>query len=129
MMFGRRTLVAAMVLVALCGGCGTIDNIRRPVMPAPNSTDAQVCRVYGGVRGHWAAIADYPWRDTPCVLDYIVLPAMAVVDLGLSAVGDTFTLPYTIGAELWRAYHRQSASSPEVMSFDPVADSVPVPIP
>ena len=111
MLFGRRSLVAATVLAALSSGCGTVDNIRRPVMPAPNSTNAQVCRVYGGVRGHWDAITDYSWHETPCVLDYALLPVMAAVDLGLSAVGDTFTLPYTVGAEVWRLFHRQDAPS------------------
>ncbi|HEY1188523.1 MAG TPA: YceK/YidQ family lipoprotein [Gemmata sp.] len=89
-----------------------MDNIRRPVYPpGQNSTDDQVCRVYGGVRGHWGEIADYPWRDAPTVLDYIVIPAMAIVDLGLTAVGDTFTLPYTIGVEVWRATHPNGKTS------------------
>lgn len=118
----------AVILSASGAGCGTVDNVRRPVLrPAPNTPDDKLCRVYGGLRGHWDAITDYPWRNPPTWLDYVVIPAMAIVDLGLTAVGDTFTLPYTVGAEVWRALHPEgkAPSAPLVVEV-PV---VPVPVP
>lgn len=127
-MTGRSALAAAVALAGLGGGCGTVDNIRRPVLPPPNNPNAQVCRVYGGVRGDWAVMAEYPWGNAPTFLDYIVVPAMAVADLALTGVGDTVTLPYTAAAEARRALDHSAASSPlplPVTVSDPNPDPAP----
>jgi hypothetical protein len=49
--------------------------------------------VYGGVRNDWAALKMAASADATMTWPY--LPFVAV-DLPLSAVGDTLTLPYTL---------------------------------
>ena len=128
-MCGRKMLVGAALVAALGGGCGTVDNVRRPVYPLPNSSNAQVCRIYGGVRGDFGVMTEYPWRTTPSVIDYVALPAMAGVDLVLSAIGDTITLPYTCGVEVWRAFRPDPPAREVLIEPAPSPVSVPVPVP
>ncbi|QEG27734.1 hypothetical protein GobsT_24940 [Gemmata obscuriglobus] len=125
-MGGRNKLVIAALAAALGGGCGTVDNVRRPVYPLPNSPNTHVCRVYGGVRGDFGMMTEYPWRDTPSFIDYIVLPVMSAIDLGLSAFGDTVTLPYTVGVEVWRAFNPDPPPPRESLQV-PVTVAEPAP--
>lgn len=128
-MTGRRALMLAAALAALAAGCGTFDNVRRPLYPAPNGTDEQVCRVYGGVRGTWSTVTEYPWRDTPSYLDYVVIPLMAALDLGLSGAADTLTLPYTVGVEVWRTVNPTPPPELVPAKVDPVPVPAPGPVP
>ena len=127
-MSGRGVVVALGLAVLGCG-CGTVHNVRRPTLPPAESPGAEVCRVYGGVRGDWDAATDYPWRTTPTWVDYVVLPALATVELGLTALGDTVTLPYTVVAEVRRALAGPGATQPPVpvpVVADPGAGPKPV---
>lgn len=128
-MCGRKMFVGAALLAALASGCGTIDNVRRPVYPLPNSTNVQVCRVYGGVRGDFSVMTEYPWRTTPSIIDYVVLPLMAVFDLALSTAGDTVTLPYTGGVEVWRWFRPDPPPRQVLIEPPPKPATVPVPVP
>ena len=73
-----KMLVGMCLCLALCG-CGTVDNMMG-IHGEP--------RVYGGVRRDFQEVAA---RN----------PA-AVLDVPLSAVGDTVTLPLTVGKALRR---------------------------
>lgn len=125
-MTGRGALVAV-TLAALAGGCGTVHNCRRPTLPPADAPGADVCRAYGGVRGDWDAITDYPWRTTPSWLDYVVVPALAATDLGFTAFGDTITLPYTAVAEVRRALAGPGATSAPPPRPAERVDVAPVP--
>ncbi len=100
-MVGRKSLAAALLASAIGGGCGTVDNLRQPTVAPTSNPDAPICRVYGGVRGDWAAMSTYPWDKVTCTADYLLVPIMGF-DLIFTFVGDTFTLPYTAGTEIWR---------------------------
>jgi hypothetical protein len=108
------------LVAALCGGCGTLDNIKRPTFAPPNKPDAKVVRIYGGVRGDWGIMTDYNWSRTVSYADYVFIPLLASGDLVFDVVGDTVTLPYTAVAEIRRATRRPNA---------PAAPAVPEPLP
>jgi hypothetical protein len=117
----RRTPLALVLIAALVGGgCGTMDNVKRPTFPPPQNSQAPVCRFYGGVRGDWTLATEYPWSRTPSYLDYVIIPVMMVINLGLDVAGDTVTLPYTLVAEGRRAYGSPSSSA-EPTGSAPVA--------
>ena len=121
----RRTPLAVLLAATLLGGgCGTIDNLRRPAVAPANAPSAPVCRVYGGVRGDWAVISDYPWESVETYLDYVTVPLLAAGDLVFDVIGDTLTLPYTAVEVYRRATHRPAAPA-EVVE---VAD-IDVPLP
>jgi uncharacterized protein YceK len=124
----RTPLALALAVALLGGGCGTIHNLKQPTVAPPDAPTAPVCRAYGGVRGDWPVIWDYPLSQTKEYVDYVLIPLWATVDLAFSAFADTFTLPYTAAAELRRALDRP-AKEP-VAEFTPVVVSEsPVPIP
>lgn len=116
----RLTALALVsVAAALGAGCGTVHNCKSPTYPPPGNPDASVCRVYGGVRGDVAVMAELPWRHLPTYLDYVTIPVMCAVDLVCTGVGDTVTLPYTGWAELRRAFRDPPAPTPAVVEVAP----------
>ncbi|MBP3955539.1 YceK/YidQ family lipoprotein [Gemmata sp. G18] len=131
-MIGRKSLAVGLVASALGGGCGTVDNLRQPTVAPVRNPDATVCRVYGGVRGDWAAMSAYPWDRVTCTADYLLVPMMGI-DLFFTFVGDTFTLPYTIGTEAWRLVgnptpHDDSVRSAPVVTGTAPLNTTPVPV-
>ena len=94
----RVTLLAAAAACAL-GGCGTLSNV------GPGDCGAHSPKkVYGGVREDAAAVVEYGQKvggasnpgeaaSTAALGLYFL-----AVDMPLSAVGDTLTLPWTIAA-------------------------------
>lgn len=108
------TSLAMVILIFATSGCGTIDNIvgagTPPADPAVKIDPANV--VYGGVKQD----AEYAWEQLhPYALAASfsgapggpVMPILglcALIDLPLSAIGDTVTLPVTIPA----TYERRS---------------------
>jgi hypothetical protein len=119
----RTSLALVLVLAAVGGGCGTLDNVKRPTVAPPHKPDAPVCRVYGGVRSDWDIIWDYPLSRAPSPVDYVAIPVLAAGDLFFAFVGDTLTLPYTAYEEVRRAFFPPSAAS----EFEPVVVSESVP--
>jgi len=114
-----RALACGIVALALTG-CGTVGNLREP-------RDAQV---YGGVG---IAVEDFrTGREGQTLLPWIVWPLRAL-DVPLSAIGDTLTLPVAAAAQL----NRMSDSEPPVSAeekkywreFWGVEDSRPLPVP
>src|SRR5687768_16376702 len=92
--FARRLSAALLPLLA---GCGTVANL----VPVPPATGEM--RVYGGVAtdldtarqmSAGAAATDDPVERCLCYAN----AALAVLDVPLSAVGDTLTLPVTVAA-------------------------------
>lgn len=102
-----QTKWAGFALVAfLSGGCGTAHNLNSssgwslPVGPGQESPPTpSVTRVYGGVREDYASLTGMKWNDEYSFLNLFFIP-LYLVDLPLSAVGDTLTLPLSIGAEV-----------------------------
>jgi uncharacterized protein YceK len=91
-----RTFTLGLLALALTG-CGTVGNLREP-------RDAQV---YGGVG---IAIDDFRTsHEGRTVLPWLVWPLRAL-DVPLSAIGDTVTLPVAVFAEL----NRLSDSEPRL---------------
>lgn len=76
-----RTNLIVVLSVCTCG-CGTYRNLK--------STSRANMTAYGGVRADIEAL-----NSPPSELTMIVKP-FAVIDLPLSLVGDTLTLPLTI---------------------------------
>jgi uncharacterized protein YceK len=124
-MVGRATFVVGAALAAATAGCGTLDNIKRPAVAPPSNPNAPVCRVYGGVTGEFKVIASFPKESIATPLDYVIIPVLATIDLALTVVGDTVTLPYTIGVEVRRAVRPSSGTPPP----PPEATNAPVPPP
>lgn len=107
----RTTLVLVLVAAAASGGCGTLDNIQRPCVAPPEKPDGKVCRLYGGVRGDWAIVSEYPLSRAPSPVDYVAIPVLAAGDLFFDVVADTLTLPYTAYEEARRAFFPPTATS------------------
>jgi uncharacterized protein YceK len=97
---GRGLGLAVVAAVALLGGgCGTMINITNF---APAEIGGGQRKIYGGLvwdlEGEYRALTTpqpHYWLGIhlPMILDYLI-------DTPLSAVGDTFTLPITIGEAL-----------------------------
>ncbi|HEX3149793.1 MAG TPA: hypothetical protein VHR66_17080 [Gemmataceae bacterium] len=99
-MLGRwlgRTSVIALTLLG--GGCGTLVNT---TSYAPDEVNPGQRRIYGGVV--WDLRGEYRALTTPFPHYFLgINPPMIIaylLDLPLSAIGDTITLPITIGEAL-----------------------------
>lgn len=124
----RRTPLAVLLAATLLsGGCGTIDNLHYPAVAPANAPSAPVCRVYGGVRGDWAVISDYPWKPVVTYLDYVTVPLLAAGNLVFDVIGDTLTLPYTAVEAYRRATYRPAA--PAYAAPAGIADIADIAIP
>lgn len=102
---------SAMILGAVIG-CGTLEN----VTGGPRDLDGfplpgQGVRAYGGVRVYLDQIAR-SWHNAPSLQDdpkgggpvvagmeALVAACILAIDLPLTAIGDTLTLPYTLPVE------------------------------
>lgn len=88
------------------GGCGTLSNV---------TDQAPAVRAYGGVQRDWEVLKMAREDDTGIMWAFV--PSL-VVDLPLSVVGDTLTLPYTASTHFRRTLFnerldfRQEAAAP-----------------
>ncbi|QJW99093.1 hypothetical protein [Frigoriglobus tundricola] len=126
-MAGRAAYVLGLVATAAVSGCGTLDNIKRPITPPPANPNAPVCRVYGGVIGEVQVMSEFKKESISSPLDYVVIPLLGTIDLALTVGGDTVTLPYTIYAEVRRLMRRSEPAPAPTGGPDPVPDPVPPP--
>ena len=125
---GRRTTLAlGLAVAAMSGGCGTVTNLKQPTHPPALNPDAPVCRVYGGVRADAVAMVHLPWSHMPSYIDYGILPVMCVIDLVCTTVGDTVTLPYTVGSEIDRAFFPPKSRPPLPTKPNPAPVVAPEP--
>jgi uncharacterized protein YceK len=139
----RLSAFLAGVLVLVPGGCGTAMNFMHGKGSTPTARE-----VYGGVTGdaqiafHFAREAFHPefWKDeTPeqkLVQTVVGFPShlgfagLFLIDLPLSAVADTLTLPLTIPAGIDRAVgdfyaKRQTTPSAPEGERSPAGDQPP----
>ena len=97
-MVGRTKSVFGLlsVFAVLSSGCGTLHNLPRPG-PAPMLGPGDPgSRTYGGVRADWDMITGKHFDDEyRLVLRKFTAPIFAL-DLPLTLIGDTLTLPYTL---------------------------------
>jgi uncharacterized protein YceK len=115
-----RVAIVAFLLVFTVSGCGTVGNLWACCGKSGGD------RIYGGVcqdvKLAWEGVAqgfnpdeDGPWFPPAAI-------CLFTLDLPLSAIGDTLTLPITIPATLGQA---NSADSPKA---DPKGDQAQGPI-
>jgi uncharacterized protein YceK len=98
------TRSACVALALSLTGCGTAANLTFPekvMIPGPPRME-----VYGGVGNDVRWIKDLAATRGPIAL---LLAAGLVLDLPLSAVADTLTLPVTLGVKVDRAYTTEPA--------------------
>ncbi len=100
-----RILFAMMVLLA-GSGCGTFTTLKLA------QENGKVEPIYGGVRTDINCIVGVKPKPCPgewALVDWIAKPC-SIVDLPLSLVADTLTLPYAI---FWTINHRDSRMKEE----------------
>jgi uncharacterized protein YceK len=117
----RRSLICALSIISLTWlcGCGTVSNFADPL---PDQTRYETDRfglivhpggrqIYGGARSD--LVGFYGLTD-PLEPAFFIAGAYTVaIDLPLSLVGDTLTLPWTISATRSRVAEIQAAPSPQ----------------
>jgi len=132
---GRWLRLAGVAAVALLGGgCGTLVNVTDF---APPEIGGGRRAIYGGVvwdlKGEYRALTySYPPTDRytlgihgPMILAYLL-------DLPLSAIGDTFTLPITVSEALgfgWPRWPEPAGPPPGVWPPGPVVPVEQLPPP
>jgi uncharacterized protein YceK len=98
----RTPAVLGLLVVLLCSGCGTMNNLTSSNSPTSEGEISKPPpRIYGGVRGEWSELRAMRFDDVYC-MNLIFVP-LYLVDHPLSAIGDTLTLPYTVAAEVARS--------------------------
>jgi uncharacterized protein YceK len=104
----RRSLLLLFLAAAfpLLSGCGTVLNLARPGGNPFYEFQSQP-KMYGGVcedvRWAWTLVSDSPGGSYPIagkVAQLVVAPCVLCIDLPLSAVADTLTLPLTVRSAL-----------------------------
>jgi len=94
---GCRALgFVALATTALLSGCGTIANMQPGGWIAPTGTGDEETRVYGGVKDDTIAIRNWATAVANGEQDSAARLLVWSLDLPLSAIGDTLTLPYTM---------------------------------
>ena len=128
----RALLVAASLSAALVlSGCGTFANVSIGARQG-----WQNALIYGGVRrdiqttSNWI---DHSWTWIPNLdiqqdVGTVVGVALVGIDMPLSAIGDTLTLPITIPAAIWAGNSNQtSVSNKNQGAPAPAKPSAPAP--
>jgi uncharacterized protein YceK len=107
--------LARLALCAICGvaGCGTAANLRGAAADSPTS------RPYGGVQSDaeaaLALLGDTSGGHGGLIgraLQFVIAPYLLAVDLPISAVGDTLTLPI-VAARMREQRLGQLVTSPD----------------
>jgi len=116
-----RPVFVALAVLSL-GGCGTFVNMTDL---APEGLDGGRRAVYGGVR--WDLVVAYPMGPSAASHNTI-WPTMPryfffLLDLPCSAIGDTFTLPFTI----WNGFGGSSARAGYEPHWDEALPVLPAP--
>ena len=94
----RRSILAIILagLPPLAAGCGTVANT---VWFTPEEGGK---RVYGGVRADLEGCREFIGSDSgPPIRPWFDARFLYFLDLPVSAIADTVTLPYTIPCALW----------------------------
>jgi uncharacterized protein YceK len=125
----RASRAAALwIAVLFLGGCGTIANLETGARQGWKNTV-----IYGGVRRDISSAEkwiDHSWTsgeklDVIQDIGSVVGVVLVGIDVPLSAIGDTLTLPATIPIALWNnSANRESVS--RKTSAAPPAATIPV---
>jgi uncharacterized protein YceK len=127
---GRASRAAALVLITgLLSGCGTVANLSTGAREGWKNV-----QIYGGVRRDVQSAGDWFTHSwvAPEKLEFmqdigaIVGVGLVGIDMPLSAVGDTLTLPVTIPASIW-GRSRNDADVPRQTAPPPPAVRTPPP--
>ena len=101
----RRTVAALGFVVVSAAGCGTINNMIVGTPPAVGTCEPTL-EVYGGVRsdvGDALHALTPPYSESPVEkIERVAGASISVIDVPLSAIGDTLTLGKTIPAAIKR---------------------------
>src|SRR5262245_59080108 len=89
----RSGLLLALLLCE--SGCGTIGSLMA------GTEEGERTLIYGGVRVNAVVVAHMFSGESVHGLDVFWIGLVYFLDLPLSAVADTVTLPYTVGVEIW----------------------------
>jgi uncharacterized protein YceK len=101
-----RSFTLGLLALALTG-CGTTWNLHMPEDLTASGPPRM--GVYGGVANSVAAAKTCAARDG---LRSKALAALAALDVPLSAIGDTLTLPITMTVTAWRMYEESRPEPP-----------------
>jgi uncharacterized protein YceK len=99
--FGGATALLAIVVSQ--AGCGTVVNLAWGVdSEDPAARPSVDTQVYGGVRNDLHGVGEAVRGEDGFWISLITFPFYAFIDLPVSLVADTLTLPYTIPYALSR---------------------------
>jgi uncharacterized protein YceK len=104
-----RTLALGTLALALTG-CGTVMNLYLP----PEQGGSQLFRVYGGVADTAKAIRLNAEKEGATAK---LVTAALVLDVPLSAIGDTLTLPITVAAAINRLANSEPPPDPATQKW------------
>jgi uncharacterized protein YceK len=129
----RVKWVGFAVVATFASGCGTAHNVAPDVLPFPyvgtQDRCADATQVYGGVKRDWYALTGKQWDWAYSPVNLLLTP-LYLLDLPLSAVADTLTLPYAIWNEIgmnwkagmsmercqWESLHPETAFHPSTLT-------------
>jgi uncharacterized protein YceK len=127
---GRASCAAVLVIVAgFLSGCGTLANIETGARQGWKNV-----QIYGGVRRDvqsgqdWFAHSWVPPKQLELMqnLGAIVGVVLVGIDVPLSAVADTVTLPVTIPASIWGSPRNAANVSPPAPNPQPMVGPQPL---
>jgi uncharacterized protein YceK len=95
-MWCRTAGIVAMAVTALLSGCGTVANMQPGASMTSAGPSGEEPQVYGGVKSDTVAIRSWASAVANGEPDSAARLLMWTLDLPLSAIGDTLTLPYTL---------------------------------
>lgn len=118
-MYRRPISAAAYVSFALLSGCGTLRNFADPLPVGHSGQDTAIIvrsggrQIYGGARSDLIGLycLENPLQHP---IYFIAGAYSVVVDLPLSLIGDTMTLPWTINATNNRLAKLEESSGPAI---------------
>ncbi|MBI1311611.1 YceK/YidQ family lipoprotein [bacterium] len=103
------SLLTSVVFLTL-SGCGTIMNVHEFTVGPPPEQSAFKPGTYGGAKAVYGGVKFDARHGTDWLRESVEEPPMAlaglyvwIIDLPISAIGDTITLPVTIPAAIDRA--------------------------
>ena len=95
-MWRRTTVIVVLAAPMLLSGCGTVANIQPWESITPPGYRGEVSRIFGGVQTDCTAIRASAKEVANGEHDSAGRLLIWTLDLPLSLIGDTLTLPYTL---------------------------------
>src|SRR4029079_6814850 len=92
----RSAGIVALMATALLSGCGTVANMQETSGITPPGGRGEPSRVYGGVQSDFSAIQASVQQVSNGEQDSVARLLIWALDVPLSLIGDTVTLPYIL---------------------------------